>query len=319
MKTGKRLKKITIRKVFNMDKIFTKEVRIALMAIAGIIVLFVGVNFLKGIIVFSNDNSYKVIMDDICGLSESSPIYADGYKVGVVRNIQYDYDGSQNGIIISIDVDKNMRIPKGSTAEVSSDLMGNVQMNLLLANNPRERYEPGDMIKGSKALGALDKVSELLPYVENIVPKLDSIMTSINILLRDPAIAAILHNAEATTANLEKSTQQLNQLLGKMDQKVPGILDKADRTLANTETLTGNLAQVDVQATMASINETLNNCKELTKKLNSTEGTIGKFLNDPSVYNNLNATMRDADSLMIDLKSHPKRYVHFSVFGRKDK
>lgn len=302
-----------------MDKIFTKEVRIALMAIAGIIVLFVGVNFLKGIIVFSNDNSYKVIMDDICGLSESSPIYADGYKVGVVRNIQYDYDGSQNGIIISIDVDKNMRIPKGSTAEVSSDLMGNVQMNLLLANNPRERYEPGDMIKGSKALGALDKVSELLPYVENIVPKLDSIMTSINILLRDPAIAAILHNAETTTANLEKSTQQLNQLLGKMDQKVPGILDKADRTLANTETLTGNLAQVDVQATMASINETLNNCKELTNKLNSTEGTIGKFLNDPSVYNNLNATMRDADSLMIDLKSHPKRYVHFSVFGRKDK
>lgn len=302
-----------------MDKIFTKEVRIALMAIAGIIVLFVGVNFLKGIIVFSNDNSYKVIMDDICGLSESSPIYADGYKVGVVRNIQYDYDGSQNGIIISIDVDKNMRIPKGSTAEVSSDLMGNVQMNLLLANNPRERYEPGDMIKGSKALGALDKVSELLPYVENIVPKLDSIMTSINILLRDPAIAAILHNAEATTANLEKSTQQLNQLLGKMDQKVPGILDKADRTLANTETLTGNLTQVDVQATMASINETLNNCKELTNKLNSTEGTIGKFLNDPSVYNNLNATMRDADSLMIDLKSHPKRYVHFSVFGRKDK
>lgn len=302
-----------------MDKIFTKEVRIALMAIAGIIVLFVGVNFLKGIIVFSNDNSYKVIMDDICGLSESSPIYADGYKVGVVRNIQYDYDGSQNGIIISIDVDKNMRIPKGSTAEVSSDLMGNVQMNLLLANNPRERYEPGDMIKGSKALGTLDKVSELLPYVENIVPKLDSIMTSINILLRDPAIAAILHNAEATTANLEKSTQQLNQLLGKMDQKVPGILDKADRTLANTETLTGNLAQVDVQATMASINETLNNCKELTNKLNSTEGTIGKFLNDPSVYNNLNATMRDADSLMIDLKSHPKRYVHFSVFGRKDK
>lgn len=302
-----------------MDKIFTKEVRIALMAIAGIIVLFVGVNFLKGIIVFSNDNSYKVIMDDICGLSESSPIYADGYKVGVVRDIQYDYDGSQNGIIISIDVDKNMRIPKGSTAEVSSDLMGNVQMNLLLANNPRERYEPGDMIKGSKALGALDKVSELLPYVENIVPKLDSIMTSINILLRDPAIAAILHNAEATTANLEKSTQQLNQLLGKMDQKVPGILDKADRTLANTETLTGNLAQVDVQATMASINETLNNCKELTNKLNSTEGTIGKFLNDPSVYNNLNATMRDADSLMIDLKSHPKRYVHFSVFGRKDK
>lgn len=302
-----------------MNKIFTREVRIALAVIAGIMILFVGMNFLKGIIVFSNDNSYKVVMDNISGLSESSPIYADGYKVGVVRDIQFDYDGSQKGIIISIDIDKNMRIPKGTTAEVSSDLMGNVQMNLLLANNPRERIEPGDIIPGNTAVGTLDKVAELMPYVQSIMPKIDSIMANLNMILSNPAIVQILQNAEATTANLKTTSAQLNKLMAQLDNKVPGILDKADKTLANTETLTSNLAQVDVQGTMSSINATLQNCKELTDKLNSDNGTIGKFLNDPSMYDNLNATMRDADSLMIDFKSRPSRYIHFSVFGKKNK
>lgn len=302
-----------------MKKFFTKEVRIALFALAGIFVLFAGMNFLKGIIVFSDDNTYKVTMDNLAGLAVSSPVYADGYKVGVVRNIDYNYDGEGDGTMIYIDVDKDMRIPVGTTAEVESDLMGNVKLNLLLANNPRQRLEPGGIIKGALATGALDELKAMVPTIKAIVPKLDSILTSVNTLLADPAIAAILHNAEASTANLKTTTASLNKLVAQLDGKVPALLDKADHTLANTETLTSNLAQLDVQGTMASVNATLQNCKELTDKLNSTEGTIGKFLNDASVYNNLNATMRDADSLMIDLKAHPSRYVHFSVFGKKSK
>lgn len=302
-----------------MKKFFTKEVRIALFALAGIFVLFVGMNFLKGIIVFSDDNTYKVTMDNLAGLAVSSPVYADGYKVGVVRNIDYNYDGEGEGTMIYIDVDKDMRIPMGTTAEVESDLMGNVKLNLLLANNPRQRLEPGDIIKGSLATGALDELKTMVPTIKAIVPKLDSILTSVNTLLADPAIAAILHNAEASTANLKTTTASLNKLMAQLDGKVPALLDKADHTLTNTETLTSNLAQLDVQGTMTSVNATLQNCKELTDKLNSTEGTIGKFLNDASVYNNLNATMRDADSLMIDLKAHPSRYVHFSIFGKKAK
>lgn len=302
-----------------MKKFFTKEVRIALFALAGIFVLFAGMNFLKGIIVFSDDNTYKVTMDNLAGLSVSSPVYADGYKVGVVRNIDYNYDGEGDGTLIYIDVDKDMRIPVGTTAEVESDLMGNVKLNLLLANNPRQRLEPGGIIKGALATGALDELKAMVPTIKAIVPKLDSILTSVNTLLADPAIAAILHNAEASTANLKTTTASLNKLVAQLDGKVPALLDKADHTLANTETLTSNLAQLDIQGTMASVNATLQNCKELTDKLNSTEGTIGKFLNDASVYNNLNATMRDADSLMIDLKAHPSRYVHFSVFGKKSK
>lgn len=289
------------------------------MVIAGIILLFVGMNFLKGIIVFSNDNSYKVIMDNINGLAASSPVYADGYKVGVVRDIKYDYQGDQDGIVVTIDVDKNLRIPAGSTAVVDADLMGNLKLNLLLANNMRERIEPGGIIRGSLSSGMMEDVALMLPQIKAMLPKIDSILTSVNNLMADPALAIILKNAAATTENLKTSTAQLNVLLGQMDRTVPAMLKKADNTLANTEAVTGNLAQIDIAATMADINATVENCKQMTAKLTSPEGTIGKLLTDPSLYDNMNATMRDADSLMIDLKAHPKRYVHFSVFGKKDK
>ena len=302
-----------------MKKFFTKEVRIALAAIVGIVVLFAGMNFLKGIIVFSNDNSYKVVMKDINGLSASSPVYADGYQVGVVRNIIYDYEGVNGGIIVMIDVNNEMRIPAGSTAEVSSDLMGNLKLNLLLSNNMRERVEPGGVIIGSLGKGMMDEVAQMMPQIKALLPKLDSILTNVNTLMSDPALKSIINNVEGATANLNKSSAQLNKLMTQFDQSMPGLLQKADKTLENTEVLTSGLAKVDIAATMANIDETLKNCRELTDKLNSNEGSLGKFINDPSLYDNLNATMRDADSLMIDLKSHPKRYVHFSIFGKKDK
>lgn len=302
-----------------MKKFFTKEVRIALAAIVGIVVLFAGMNFLKGIIVFSNDNSYKVVMKDINGLSASSPVYADGYQVGVVRDIIYDYEGVNGGIIVMIDVNNEMRIPAGSTAEVSSELMGNLKLNLLLSNNMRERVEPGGVIIGSLGKGMMDEVAQMMPQIKALLPKLDSILTNVNTLMSDPALKSIINNVEGATANLNESSAQLNKLMTQFDQSMPGLLQKADKTLENTEVLTSGLAKVDIAATMANIDETLKNCRELTDKLNSNEGSLGKFINDPSLYDNLNATMRDADSLMIDLKSHPKRYVHFSIFGKKDK
>lgn len=306
-------------KYLRMKKFFTKEVRIALAAIVGIVVLFAGMNFLKGIIVFSNDNSYKVVMKDINGLSASSPVYADGYQVGVVRDIIYDYEGVNGGIIVMIDVNNEMRIPAGSTAEVSSDLMGNLKLNLLLSNNMRERVEPGGVIIGSLGKGMMDEVAQMVPQIKALLPKLDSILTNVNTLMSDPALKSIINNVEGATANLNESSAQLNKLMTQFDQSMPGLLQKADKTLENTEVLTSGLAKVDIAATMANIDETLKNCRELTDKLNSNEGSLGKFINDPSLYDNLNAAMRDADSLMIDLKSHPKRYVHFSIFGKKDK
>ena len=299
-------------------KYFTKEVKIALVAIAGVVVLFFGMNFLKGLNIFSSEDNYYVQFSDITGLSSSSPVYADGFKVGVVKDIIYDYSHTEGSKVL-IGVDKQLRIPQGSSAEIVSDMLGNVKVNLLLANNPREKVAPGGLIKGMINDGAMGKLQDMVPAVEKMRPKLDSIMTSLNAILADPAIRQSLHNVQAITDNLTTSTAQLNTLMAGLNKNVPGMMAKANNVLDNTETLTANLAAVDVASTMRQVDQTIANVQQLTAKLNSKEGSLGLLMNDTQLYDNLNSTMRNADSLVIDLRQHPKRYVHFSVFGRKDK
>ena len=296
----------------------TKEIKIALVAIVGILIMYFGINFLKGMNLFSTNNAYYMTFDDIQGLGASTPIYADGYKVGTVDGLEYDY--KENGPIkVKVDIIKDLRIPQGSKAEIVKDLMGNLQVNLLLANNPRERVEPGGIIPGAVNGGMMDKAANLIPVVEKMLPKLDSILTSVNALLADPALAASLHNVEIITSNLTVSTRELNTLMAGLNKQVPGMIGKANGVLDNTNRLTANLASLDVQGTLNKVNQTLESAHQFTEKLNSNQGSLGLLMNDTKLYDNLTSTMSHADSLVIDLKAHPKRYVHFSVFGRKDK
>ncbi len=299
-------------------KFFTKEVKIALVAIAGIVIVYFGMNFLKGMTLFSDDNTYYIKFKDVSGLSASNPIFADGYQVGVVKDINYDYQGKRD-IVVAFNVDNSLRIPKGSSAEIESDFMGNVKMNLLLANNPRERVEPGDTIVGELSAGLMSKVQKLLPTLDQVLLKLDSILTSVNALTADPSLPQSLHNIQTVTSNLTASTNQLNAIMGDLNRNVPGMLAKANGVLDNTNKLTGNLAAVDVAGTMQQVDETIAGLKNFSNQLNNPEGSLGLLMNDASLYNNLNATMRSADSLLVNVRQHPKRYVHFSLFGKKDK
>jgi len=304
-------------------RFFTKEVRIALVAIVGLVVLFFGLHFLKGMPIFSNDDVYYVTFDNIDGLTVSNSVFADGYQVGNVKAIDYNYK-ERGKVVVALQVDNDLRIPKGSSAEISKDLMGNIQLNLLMANNPRERVEPGDTLQGTNASGLMGSVQQLMPQIEQMLPKIDSILTSVNMLLADPSIVRSLHNIETVSANLTTTTAGLNQLVGQVNQRVPGLMAKADyavgkagTTFDNTSRLTGKLADLDIASTMAKVDQTMANVQRVTDQLNGKNGTAGLLVNDRALYDNLNATMRSADSLLIDLKSHPKRYVHFSLFGRK--
>ena len=297
-------------------KYFSKEVQIALVAIAGIVVLFFGLKFLKGMTLFSTDNTYYAVFDDISGLSVSSPIYANGYRVGVVKGIVYDYQNHGN-IVAEIGIDNQLNIPADSKAEILTDLMGNVKVELVMGTSAA--MAPGDTLMGCQHEGALGQAAGMVPQIEQMLPKLDSILASINLLLADPTIAQSLHNIEHITADLTKTSRDLNLLTSSLNSHMPQMLQNADGLLANTNQLTKSLNDLDIATTMASVNNTLKNVEQMTDQLNSKEGTLGLLMRDPSLYSNLNATMIHADSLMIDLKAHPKRYVHFSVFGKKDK
>lgn len=298
-------------------KYFTKEVQIALVAIVAIVVLFFGMQFLKGLTMFSSDNSYFVRFDDVSGLSATSPVYANGYKVGVVKRINYNY-ARPDDIIAEVGIIKDMQVPEGTTAEICSDLLGNVKLELRLGA-AAARLTPGDTISGAQEKGALGKAADMIPQVELMLPKLDSILSSVNALLADPAIAQSLHNVEQITASLTTTTAELHLLTASLNRQMPAMMTKADGVLANSETLTRNLSDLNIAQTMNSVNATLANVEQMTASLNSKDGTLGLLMRDPQLYRHLSSTMSHTDSLLIDLKSHPKRYVHFSLFGKKDK
>ena len=299
-------------------KFLTNEVKIALAAIAGIAILFVGMQFLKGLNIFSSADNYYVRFSDISGLSASSPVYANGYKVGVVKKVLYDYT-QPNNIVAVMGLDKNLKLPKGTRAEISSDLLGNVKLELKFGPNPIDLLEEGDTIAGGMANGLMGKAADMIPQVEKMLPKLDSILASLNALLQDSAIVRSVHHVDQITSNLDKTSNELNQLSVQLNRQMPQMLTKVDGVLTNTEGFTQQLNDMNLGETMQKVDRAAGNMEQMTAKLNSNEGTLGLLMRDPSLYENMNATMHSADSLLIDLRQHPKRYVHFSVFGKKDK
>lgn len=304
---------------------FTKEIKIALVAIVGIVVLFFGLSFLKGVTLFSNDNTYYIRFSNIKGLSASSPIMTDGFRVGTVKSIHFDYN-KRGEIIAEVGIDPDLTIPEGSTAEITSDLLGNVSINLIRGDEGNEILPPNSTIEGNLNNGIMGKTKELVPQIEKMMLKIDSILTSVNYIMNDPALPSTLHNAERVTHDLTMTTQQVNTLLADANKQIPGLMGKADGVLnqaseamGNATVMTEKLSKIDLETTLGELTATLNNLKSFTASLSNADGSLGKLINDKEMYNNLTSTLAHIDTLVVNLKEHPKRYVHFSVFGKKDK
>ena len=290
------------------------EVKIGITGVVAIVALFLGINFLKGVNLFSSSEKYYIVFSNTKGLTKSSSVYADGYKVGIVSDIEYDFR-HPGKVVVEISTDKGLRIPKGSSAQLDEAVLGGCTLNMLLATNLREAYHPGDTIEGSDVNGLMAKVGGMMPQLEEVVAKVDTLVATLNTLLSNPNLPLIIQNAELITENLNKSTNQLNTLLRNDIPQMTGTFTKAGENVA---TLTDKMNQLDIQATLESVNQTIGSVHNMIEQMQSPNGTLGKLMNDPSVFDNLNHTVQSADSLVSDLKAHPKRYVHFSVFGKKE-
>ncbi|MCR5851675.1 MAG: MlaD family protein [Bacteroidaceae bacterium] len=295
-----------------MTKVKT-EVKIGLTGVIALVALFLGINFLKGINLFSSSEVYYISFSNTKGLTKSSAVYADGYKVGIVSDIRYDYH-QPGEVIVEISTDKGLRIPKGSSAQLDEALLGGCTLNMLLATNLREAYQPGDTIKGNDVSGLMEKVGGMVPQLEQVVAKVDTLVATLNTLVSNPNLPLILQNAELVTENLNSSSKQLNTLLRNEIPQMTGTFTQAGE---NISVLTDKMNQLDLQATLAGVNQAISSIHTMMEQIQNPNGTLGKLMNDPSIYDNLNHTVQSADSLVTDLKMHPKRYVHFSVFGGK--
>ena len=299
-----------------MKKFFRKEVKIAIAVIISLAFLFWGIEYLKGINLFKPVNFYYVHFKNVDGLTDSAPVTVNGYQVGQVREIIYDYDTGNLRVLLSMD--KSLRIPLKSEAVITSDVLGTAQIELNLSNN-KEYYKVGDELVGTSEAGLMDNVSnELLPSVAAIMPKIDSLLTNLNKVVSNPALNKSLNRLDNITANLEKSSRQLSVVMG---HSVPGILDNVGGITKNIDAMTGDLKDVaaslktlPLDSTMNYVNSTASNLKQITDKVNGRDSSIGLLLNDKGLYNHIDHTVLSLDSLFMDLKKNPKRYVTFKIF-----
>lgn len=297
------------------NKIFSREFLIGAIGITALIVIYFLINFFKGIDLFKMGNTYFVKFNNISQLASSSPVYLNGFKAGNVREIHYDYSNVQN-IIVEIEVDKRLHIPLGSTAKITTHMLGGADISIELANS-NINITPGDTITGILDRGLAGEAGEkIIPAINTIIPKVDSVLTALNTLLTNPAVTASIDNVESLTSELTTTTRKLNAMLS---NEIPQITNRMIELEDNLLATTSQLKDIDYARLFGSLDTTLVNLQNITAALIEGEGTAGKLLNDTTLYHNLNRTTEAATALLENLRTNPKRYVHFSLFGRKDK
>ncbi|MBD5304119.1 MAG: MCE family protein [Bacteroides sp.] len=299
-----------------MKKIFNKEFIIGICVIVAIVILIFGIDYLKGINLFSPANFYYASYDNVAGLEISSPVTVDGYKVGQVREIQFDYK-NPGKIKVLLALNKDLKIPVDTKAMMGTTLMSGNFINLKLGKSA-EKIAVGGDIETVENADLMTKLSdEMLPNVNSILPKVDSLLANLNKLAGDPALLASIQRLDAITADIKSTTGALS---GTMQRDVPAVMRNAksitmglDSVTANLGILSAQLKTLPLNATMDNVNTVTENLTKFSKQLNDPNSSLGLLMNDPALYNQLNRVAQDVDSLIVDIKKNPKRYISIKL------
>ena len=299
-------------------KFFNKNVKIAITVLTGLALLYWGINYLKGINILTPANSFYTQVESTEGLLVAAPITVNGFQVGQVREIIYDY--KNNKITVMLAMNKEMSIPEGSTINMVTGLMGGASLILNLGDGPA--MSRGSFIPTTDVPGLMDHVSDnVLPMVNGILPKVDSIMGNVNGITSDPALLAAVSRLDGITRQLQASAQQLTILMNSLNSSVPGVMKNVGGITNNLSGATGNitdfsatLKSMPLDSTINALNATLANLQALSVQLNDKNSSLGKIMNDRELYDNANHAIASLDSLLTDIKAHPKRYINVKVF-----
>lgn len=299
-----------------MKKLFTKEFKIGLWVIIGLVILVFGIDFLKGINLFKPSNYYVARYDNVQGIEISAPVTIDGYKVGQVREVNFDY-ANPGKIEVVLALDKSLRIPEDSYAELTPTLMSGTKIEVHLGRSKTFLPVGGD-IKSTEAKDFLASIqSDVVPSVNSILPLIDSLLNNLNKITGDPALSQSIGRLDGITANLLATSSSLNSTMG---SSVPRIMNNAGRITTSLDTVVGNLGELSYQLKQLPLNSTMENVREVTanleafsNELRNPNSTLGLLMNDPELYNRVNRVAADVDSLIVDIKKNPKRYISIKL------
>lgn len=299
-----------------MKKLFTREFVIGLSVILAIVVLYVGIDYLKGVNIFKPANFYVAEYKNVAGLELSAPVTVDGFKVGQVREINFNY-ANPGDIEVVLALNKELRIPEDSKAVIGSGLLNGAYVEIKLGQS-KKMIEVGGNIATETVSDMMASLSdELLPSVQSILPKVDSLVLNLNRLVSDPALATSIQSLEGITHNLYQATGSLNGIMGR---DVPVMLRNTGRAMSNIDTITRNLNVLSAQlkslplaSTMDNVEDITGNLSKFSRQLNNENSSLGRIMNDPELYERINKVTSDIDSLIIDIQKNPKRYISIKL------
>lgn len=306
-----------------MKKLAKREISIGISVIVAILILIFGIDFLKGINLFRPANFYMAYYTNVDGLDISAPVKVNGYKVGQVREINFDYSKPGTSEVV-LALNKNLHLPVDSRATIKSSLMGEAYIEIEVGTAPQFIPVGGD-VPTSQGGGILSGLSdELVPKINRTLTVVDSLVVSLNTLAADPALKAAVGNLENISGNVLMASHGLDRV---MNAQVPALLSGANGVVGNinqvmfrVDTITGNLAMLTDQLnrmpltqTMEGIHATVGNLENFSAQLKNQNSTLGKLMNDPELYNRISNVAASVDSLIVDIKRNPKRYISIKL------
>ena len=291
---------------------FSREAKIGVAVAIAIGMLYFGLNFLKGVNIFQPTTYFYAQYERVDGIVPTTPVMINGYQVGHVSQINFDYT-KEAPITLQITVDNKLVVPQGTIAEVyDTGLMGDKAIQLKLGRS-NTLLQPGDTLRTSVQNGLMAAVTDaLVEPIKAMMPQLDSTIKTINHTLSGERVQALLTNAEVAIANFKAISANLKK-------ELPTTMSNVNNITANLSEVSDELKAAQLDSTLLKVDATIANLENITNLLKSNENTLGALLNDKELYQNLDSTVQSANALLIDLKENPKRYVHFSVFGSKEK
>lgn len=291
---------------------FSREAKIGVAVAIAIGMLYFGLNFLKGVNIFQPTTYFYAQYERVDGIVPTTPVMINGYQVGHVSQINFDYT-KEAPITLQITVDNKLVVPQGTIAEIyDTGLMGDKAIQLKLGRS-NTLLQPGDTLRTSVQNGLMAAVTDaLVEPIKAMMPQLDSTIKTINHTLSGERVQSLLTNAEAAIANFKAISANLKK-------ELPTTMSNVNNITANLSEVSDELKAAQLDSTLLKLDATIANLENITNQLKSNENTFGALLNDKELYQNLDSTVQSANALLIDLKENPKRYVHFSVFGSKEK
>lgn len=289
---------------------YKSEFKIGLWTIIALTVLFLGTNYLKGVNALKMGQLYTMVCDKVEGLAVSSQIKLHGLKVGVVRSMEYDAASDRVMVVLNL-YDNDLRLPKDTRLFVQPDLLGTSNIVIEMGES-KEYYHDGDTIYAPPTEPALlDKLAPVMDQVSGLMPKLDTLLMGINVLVNESKLHESLLEVNTMTTHLNQTVNDLNRLMRK---DVPQLMGSVQSAASNLDTLSCQLKEGDLQKLLSDANQAMTEVNDVLGKLQSQEGTAGQLLNSTELHDQLSNTIADVDSLINDIKQHPKKYINVKVF-----